>query len=59
MDPDTQALLTVTRGQLKAARRQMSTVARLLAQLDDRFGGLEEDGNPEKGHQDDDYDEIS
>lgn len=51
MDPDTQALVTVTRSQLKAARRQMSTVARLLAQVDERFADLEDDRHL-GGHED-------
>jgi hypothetical protein len=38
MDPDTHALLTVTRSQLKAVRRQVSTLARLLAELEHRLG---------------------
>lgn len=37
MDPDTQALMTVTRSQLKSVRRQVSTLARLLAELEHRL----------------------
>jgi hypothetical protein len=37
MDPDTLDLLTVTKGQLKAARRQLSTLARLCAVLEERL----------------------
>lgn len=37
MDPDTLDLLTVCRGQLKAARRQLSTLARLCAVLEERL----------------------
>jgi hypothetical protein len=55
MDPDTQALLTVTRAQLKSARRQLSTLVRLLADLDDRVGA-EQQRTPEEGHRDE-YDE--
>lgn len=52
MDPDTRALLTVLRSHSKAARRQLSTLTRLLAELDDRIAGLETNGHPEEGHHD-------
>lgn len=51
MDPDTRALLTVTRGHLKAARRQLSTLARLCAELEDHLE-IETNGQPKEAHHD-------
>lgn len=47
MDPDTLALTTVVRSQLKSVRRQVSTLARLLAELEERLG-LEPDAQPQE-----------
>lgn len=51
MDPDTLALLTVTRGQTKAARRHLSTLARLYAELDEKLAEIEDNGQPKEAHQ--------
>lgn len=50
MDPETRALVKVLRSHAKACRRQLSMLARLLAELDDRIAELETStGHPEEG----------
>lgn len=51
MDPDTLDLLTVCRGQLKAARRQLSTLARLCAALEERLE-VESTAQPKEAQRD-------
>lgn len=52
MDPETKALNTVVRAQLKSVRRQLSVLARLLAELEAKHLALETNGQPKEAHRD-------